>query len=845
MTKAQELRDGWQLGRSPAGALAGPEELANASLQWHDAKVPGTVASAIHGDVDTPGPYDDADWWYRTQFAAPPATPGVRHCLRFDGLATLAQVWLNGQPVLTSQNMFVGHRIDVTSLLRDMNHLVIRFASLEAALARKRPRPRWRTALVNQQNLRWFRTTLLGRIPGWTPPIAPVGPWAPIALESSELVEVTSLDLQARAEGSTGRLQLRAVASRVDGKPLGAARLRLGEALHELEIHQEKDAHLRGDLTIDNIAPWWPHTHGIPRLLPCQLELQVEGRWVAIDCGMVGFKEIAVDTAGDHVRFVVNGVPVFCRGAAWTTMDILALRGEDGALRRALETARDAGINMLRVGGTMTYECEEFYRLCDEFGILVWQDFMFANMDYPMADATFRAEVEGEVRYQLGRLHRHPCIAAYCGGSEIAQQAAMMGLQAEHWSNEFFLEALPALCANAHAGIPYFPSTPWGGALPFHVGSGIAHYYGVGAYRRPLTDVRIARVKFTTECLGFSNVPEPGTMALIFDGAVPPPHHPRWKARVPRDNGAGWDFEDIRDHYLGELFHCDPVALRSQDLERYYALSRIVTGEVMKRVFSEWRAPRSGCGGGLVWFYRDLLPGAGWGIVDSTGHPKAAYWYLRRAWAARTVQFTDEGLDGLAVHVLNDSPDKLEATLELAMYRDGRIPSASARTELSVPARGAVSRSVDALVGHFTDSTNAYRFGPPKQDVVAVRLRKAGTDEVIAEDFHFPLGLDLVSQFRPAAHAGANWRADGSVVVTLRTDAFLQAVNVSCDGWLPDDNHFHVAPNWEKQVVFLPIAPSEEFRADLEALNSDASVCVRSSCGEPLAQVDRTNPSVV
>src|SRR5207237_2847281 len=152
-----------------------------------------------------------------------------------------------------------------------------------------------------------------------------------------------------------------------------------------------------GDLEIDKPL-WWPHTHGTPHLEACRLELRLGDEWITVDCGRVGFRDIRLDTEGGGVRFIVNGVPIFCRGACWTTLDILRLRGDSGSLRRALETARDAGANMLRVGGTMAYETEDFYRICDELGILVWQDFMFANMDYPMGDAQFRADVEAEPR---------------------------------------------------------------------------------------------------------------------------------------------------------------------------------------------------------------------------------------------------------------------------------------------------------------------------------------------------------------------------------------------------------------------------------------------------------------
>jgi beta-mannosidase len=834
------LHDGWQLARTAPGACKGPGELAGIASEWEGAKVPGTVAASIHDDINAPGNYDADDWWYRMDFeikgsdsfiakgAMKESDPFIsRYLLRFEGLATLAEVWLNGTHILTSRNMFRAHRIDVTGLLRDENHLVICFRSLEEAMKQRRARPAWKTALVANQNLRWYRTTLLGRIPGWTPAITPVGPWGSIGLECVERLDLASLSLRTRS----GRLAIDASVTVLDGSAIAEARVHVGDEAHPLKVEGSR---IGGDLHVG--APsWWPHTHGTPHLVPCRLEVRVGGEWLEIDCGEIGFKDVFVNRDAGKVQVSINGVPVFCRGACWTTMDILTLRSDRGALRRALETARDAGINMLRVGGTMTYESNDFYRLCDELGILVWQDFMFANMDYPLADESFRGEVVAEVRQQLERLHRHPCVTVYCGGSEVAQQAAMLGLPAEQWSNDFFLKELPRLCEETHPGLPYFPSSPWGGALPIHVGTGVAHYYGIGAYRRPLSDVKTARVKFAAECLGFSNVPDAETMALMLDGTMPPPHHPRWKARVPRDNGSGYDFEDVRDHYMKVLFGEDPAELRSQDIERYYALSRVVSGEVMRRVYAEWRAPESRCGGALVWFYRDLWPGAGWGVTDSTGRPKAALWYLKRAWAPRSIHLTDEGLDGLGIHAINESPEPLDALIELEMYQNGRKATASAQASIQIPARGAVSLQGDALLGYFSDSTNAYRFGPPKHDVITVRMMRADTGELLAEDFYFPAGMDLRVQRDVDVKADAQWRDDGKVAVTLRSNAFLQAVQASCDGFTPDDNYFHLSPHQEKCVVFSPSFSEgnrrgpDHFKAHFEALNWTDTAVVRAS----------------
>lgn len=825
MIERLELREGWQLAATPPGACDHPGALARLALPWAEARVPGTVASSLHRDIGAARDYDAEDWWYRCTFAAPARAPGRRHWLRLDGLATIARVWLNGEPILESRNMFVGHRIDVTGHLRDVNQLVIRFASLRAALGARRPRPRWTTALVDEQNLRWFRTTLLGRMPGWTPMVPAVGPWEPVSLESAALIELRSLDLQARAEGTRGRIQVRAALARLDGEPVEEARLRLGERLYALPLRLGDAARIHADLDVGEVPLWWPHTHGEPRRVPWALEVRAGHGWIEADSGLAGFRDIAIDGSDGALRFVVNGVPVFCRGACWSTLDALSLRGSRQELRAALELAREAGANMLRVGGTMAYEADAFYDLCDELGILVWQDFMFANMDYPVADAAFADEVRAEAEHQLGRLQRHPCIAAYCGSSEVAQQAAMRGVPAEHWVNELFARVLPDLCASRHAGVPYFPSTPWGGALPFHVGTGLAHYYGVGAYLRPVPDVKSARVRFATECLAFSQVPEPETVALITGRQLPPPHHPAWKARVPRDPGAGWDFEDVRDHYLRSLFGVDPVALRSRDLERYYALSREVTGEVMRRVFAEWRACGSTCGGALVWLYRDLWPGAGWGIVDSTGRPKPAWWHLRRAWAPRALHLTDEGLDGLAIHVVNDAPEPLEGCVELALFRDGRAATAVARAAIQVPARGTTLLPGDALLGHFTDSTNAYRFGPPGNDVIAARLLLPdGT--VLSEDFHFPAGMALPpreTQVRLDTEAldAERYR------VRLESATFLQNVSVSSEGFIPSDNHFHVAPQRGKSLVFTPVGPRRAFQATFIPLNAMAPLVAR------------------
>lgn len=795
---------------------------------WFSAEVPGTVASALRaqGQWNHPSPPDlDAqDWWYRTSFAAAAKNADEPCVLCFDGLASLAEVWLNGELILSSNNMFRSYRVDVAKVLRDENELVICFRSLTADLKKKRPRPRWKTNLVNNQQLRWQRTSLLGRIPGWSPPVPAVGPWREVRLERAAVL-LSDIHKTALLVGDEGVVSFRArVASSMK---IVSARLQIGMQDAVLVI---EDAALCGELRIQSPELWWPHTHGAQALYAGKVIIETSAGAHEFPLEKTGFRRIEVcDDPGFAIH--VNGERVYCRGACWTTNDIFTLGGTEESLRRDLTLARDAGMNMLRIGGTMTYESDAFCRLCDELGILIWQDFMFANMDYPVEDAAFAENITIEAKQQLGRLAQHPCVAVYCGNSEIEQQAAMLGMARELWRNRWFGEQLPALCSQQHPGTAYVPSSPSGGVLPFHTRTGVTHYYGIGAYLRSLRELRQADVKFTSECLGFANIPEPETIDEIMGGLMPVMHHPRWKQRVPRDTGAGWDFEDVRDHYLRELFNVDPVTLRSFDMPRYLELSRVASGEMMARTFAEWRSGHSRNAGALVWFYKDLWQAAGWGIVDSTGTPKAAYYQLKRLWQTRQLTITDEGLDGLHLHLSNESTEPVEGFVEVQLLREPNVVIARHEIALKVDGRSLEMRSVDEILGSFFDVNYAYRFGPQSHHVVIATWLNAER-EVISESFHLTRARDPVAQPLSEEMLGARAEelGDGRCQLTLKSDRFLHSVRVSAKGFLPDDNYFHLAPGRVKAVCFSPCAGGGRApEVYVEALNVTGEISVELS----------------
>jgi beta-mannosidase len=448
----------------------------------------------------------------------------------------------------------------------------------------------------------------------------------------------------------------------------------------------------------------------------------------------------------------------------------------------------------------------------------VWQDFMFANMDYPSADTAFASLVTIEARQLLHRLQGRPSVAVLCGNSEVEQQAAMLGLPAERLNHPLFDDLLPGLVRSFAPGVAWLRSTPTGGTFPFHADRGVTHYYGVGASLRPFEDARRAGVRFASECLAFSNVPDSAMVDTLLRQGAAPGHHPRWKAAVPRDAGAGWDFEDVRDHYVRLLFGVDPSELRARDVDRYLALGRVATGEAMLRTFGEWRRPGSSCRGGLVWFARDLSPGAGWGIVDSTGRPKAAYWYLKRAFAPVALVAMDEGLNGLWLHALNDTCESIETELRVALYRQGRLHGGPASTPLTIPARGSRSVHADALFEGFLDLTYAYRFGPPAHDVVAATLRDRATGAILAAAHGFPCGLPTGRDSALGLVARAESTANGYALV-LQVDRFAHAVVVEAEGCVPDDNFLHLEPGEPRRVVLSATVPEQPLRATVWALN--------------------------
>jgi beta-mannosidase len=258
---------------------------------------------------------------------------------------------------------------------------------------------------------------------------------------------------------------------------------------------------------------------------------------------------------------------------------------------------------------------------------------------------------------------------------------------------------------------------------------------------------------------------------------------------------------------LREVFAVDPARLRYADTERYLQLSRAVVAEVMTDVFAEWRRAGSRCAGGLVWQMQDLVPGAGWGIVDALGRPKSAWHALRQAWQPVQVLLTDEGLNGVHVHLINETPHTRLVQLRLQCLRDGETPLLDVARELVLPPHAVKRISGAALAGAFFDFTYAYRFGPRAHDVVRAMLSEAAGGAVLAEAFYLPdrraCALAPPELSATVEQVGEQWW------LTLSAQRFARWVHVDDAAFRAETDWFHLAPGAPRRIRLLHDASHE------------------------------------
>ena len=804
----------WRLGSCAAGEtparfreVVRAQTVAGAWAEWGELDL---------DDRATIGRIDDQDHWWVVSLPpglAESRSLGHRVMLEFPAIATIADVLVNGTKIAESFSMHVPLRVDVTDHLTGTDELTVIIRSLTAYLdSKKWERPRWKTRLVSEQRLRNVRTALIGRV-GWAPPTPVAGPFRGVTAHVLDGSEIVSCRVTASMHDDHGNVDVDVVAgSRV------VVGVEVGSVATELTMVDIEGGPLRrwkASVAVPTPPKWFPATHGVPALVPVNLvvsdELGADGLISAaswrVSCPPVGFRTITVDRSDEGFTVHVNGVSVFCRGAVAFPFDLVHGIAEEKPLRSILRQAAAAGFNMIRIGGTGWYEQPEFHALCDELGLLVWQDLPFASLDYP-SNLEFQFLVRSELEWHLPRLNDHASTAIVCGSSEVEQQAAMMGVGPEIIATTPGRTWIAALADELAPMIPYVSSSPTGGHLPMRVDTGISHYFGVGADQRPTSDASTSGVRFASECLAFANIP-----TSTVRKALGPLGGELWKRRVPRDSGSDWDFDDVRDHYVCTRTGSD-ADLRTTDPDRWHELGLVVPGDVMAETFRQWRASGGRCSGGLVLSLNDLWPSAGWGLFDSSGRMKSALARLSQVLQPVTVLALDRGLNGLDLHVLNESPVSVHGFLVVRAI-DARGRSVLRGTEqVTLDPHSAAVVPAERVLGRFADPTYAYRFGarpfdavaavlfrePPADGIEDLGLALASALFVLEPEWSTPIdgGLSVVDIVGTGDH----------VEVTLEATELHRFIRVEAEGMEASYGYFDMAPGQRCSVSLRPESPT-------------------------------------
>ncbi len=643
----------------------------------NEKSLPATVPGCIHTDLldakEIPDPFyrdnelqvmwvGETDWRYRRTFSVPRTLLQHEHMLlHCAGLDTLATVKLNGQIIGRTDNMFRTWEFDVKDHLRDgENEIEILFTSA-LRIGQERLTEHyihsWSTDTHKLPGGNYIRKAAYHFGWDWGPKLVTCGIWRDIELLAFDS-RLASVHLT-QDHSQVGQVML-GTQIEVEGdqrRPLTAsctvAYSNSIVANSKMELTAGRTALT---LPISNPQLWWPNGLGEQPLYDVEVHLKDDqGATLDIWQERIGLRTLELDrhedTWGESFRFRVNGQPFFAKGANWIPSDSFVTRLQDAHYSRLLEDAAAANMNMLRVWGGGIYEQDVFYDLCDELGICIWQDFMFACATYPTFDQAFMATVQEEAIDNIKRLRHHACLALWCGNNELEQ-----GLVSAEWTQismgledygRLFDQLLAELVAVHDPQTDYWPSSPHsphGNRYDWNNPRwGDAHVWEVWHGMEPFEYYRTCEHRFCSE-FGFQSFPEPKTVATY---------------TVPEErNITSYVMEHHQRHPIGNqtIIHYMLDWFRMPtSFESTLWLSQIVQGTSMRYAVEHWRRSMPRGMGTLYWQLNDCWPVASWSSLDYYGRWKALHYMARRFYAPSIITGVEDLSQGkVAVHVTSD-----------------------------------------------------------------------------------------------------------------------------------------------------------------------------------------------
>lgn len=790
---SRPLHEGWSL-RALAGPV--PEPLAERVL---DRPVPATVPGSTHTDLlDAgliPDPYLDrnekvlawmhrVDWRYATAFDAAPPADDERVDLVFDGLDTVATVSLNGAVVARTLNQHRSYRVDVREHLAEHNELVVDLASaLNYAEALEsehghRPRPYPHPFVYVRKMACSFGWD-------WGPDLQTAGIWKPVRLERwrtarlAQVRPVVTVD-----EQDLGRVELHVDVERAGLGPVGTdVPLTLTATIGGSEasvVVPEGATSAVLTVLVPQAERWWPVGYGDPRLYGLAVTLTgpddvVLGRWER----RVGFREVRVDRTPDEhgtpFTFVVNGRPVFVKGANWIPDDHLLTRIDRARLERRMDQALGANHNLLRVWGGGIYETEDFYGAADERGLMVWQDFLFACGAYP-EEEPFRSEIEAEARENVVRLASHASLVLWNGANENIWGFADWGwplfLEGRTWGLRYYTEVFPAIVAELDPTRPYSQNSPYSPVgpdgeerHPNDPDHGTHHEWECWN-RRDYVHYRDDVPRFCSE-FGWQGPATWATLTRAVPADVLDKESESFLLHQKAEDGNGKLDRGLAPHL--------PVP---GDFEDWHWATSLLQARAVRFAVEHYRSWWPRTAGSIVWQLNDCWPVTSWAAIDGDERPKPLWFALRDAYADRIV--TVQPRDGRLVAVLvNDSDEPWSGTATAERTGLDGVVLAGTAVPFEVGARAVLEVSLpDAVLA----------VGDASGEVLLVRTGDGGPGETRAvhawaEDKD--LGLD------PVPYATTVTRVDDGYRVDVVAHSLVRDLALLADKLAPDASVDH------------------------------------------------------
>ena len=647
-----------------------------------EAQVPGTVFEALIDNKSIEDPFYgenehemkwvyESNWLYQIEFDVKPEFLEHKNILlRFYGLDTIAEVNLNNEIIGFADNMFVKYDFEIKSKLKQTNNkLVVNFTSptRKSREEIEKYKVKLNTGFAAIPGVPYLRKAQYSFGWDWGPKLPDIGIWKSVELIGYNDVKIESIFPYANLEYNNNPLRVSkpedfSIIEVNSAKLLIEIEFALGNEniseldyvikaqlkapndqvfIKEIPLRKTKET-LRFD--IDNPILWWTHDLGNPNLYQVEITI-LKGEVIEKVTQQIGLREIQLirnpDKWGETFYFLLNGVPLFAKGANWIPVDSFIPRGKKlGLYSMNLIYAKRANMNMIRVWGGGIYEDESFFNLCDELGLLVWQDFPFACALYPY-NADFIESVEKEAIQNIKRLRRHTSLALWCGNNEIETLWRRMLISSgivkdntkrlDYFTNfylKIFEELLPNLIMKLDPTRPYWPSSPSSGFINKKLAEGSSnnpnigdsHYWAVWHGNMPFSAYRKFNSRFMSE-FGYESFPSLKTIEKF----------------CPIDQ---YDFnspcmENHQKNFAGNQKIMDYMDKRfsiPQEFEHQIILSQITQAEAIEYGVEYWRQNRSEyhCMGSLYWQLNDCWPVASWSSLDYYGRWKALHYFAKR-----------------------------------------------------------------------------------------------------------------------------------------------------------------------------------------------------------------------